>query len=123
ELAIDSQNNLHLVVGLMKGTHLDNNVTVPNTVTDYLYILAKYDNNLNYVSSMQLPVTTGGFPGQGTVGATKFAYDEGLNRYYLAGHREGAPLVPLSYDGSSVVNRSFLFAIDGTNGDLLWHRE
>lgn len=123
ELAIDSKNNLHFVVGLMKGTHLDNKVTVPNTVTDYLYFLAKYDSDLNYVSSMQLPVTTGGFPGQGTVGATKFAYDEKLNQYYVAGHREGAPLVPLTYDGSSVVNRSFLFAIDGTDGGLLWHRE
>ena len=123
ELAIDSKNNLHFVVGLMKGTHLDNNVTVPNTVTDYLYFLVKYDSDLKYVSSMQLPVTTGGFPGSGGVGAVKFAYDESLNRYYLVGHREGAPLFPLAYDGSAVVNRSFLFAIDGTDGGLLWHRE
>lgn len=123
ELAIDSKNNLHFVVGLMKGTHLDNNVTVPNTVTDYLYFLAKYDSDLKYVSSMQLPVTTGGFPGSGGVGAVKFAYDEKLDRYYIIGHRESAPMVPLSYDGSSVVNRSFLFAIDGTDGGLLWHRE
>jgi len=123
ELAIDSQNNLHFVVGLMKGTHLDNNVTVPNTVTDYLYFLAKYDSNLNYVSSMQLPVTNGGFPGQGTVGSVKFAYDENLNQYYISGYRHVGGLVPLSYDGSAVENLSFLFAIDGTDGGLLWHRE
>jgi len=123
ELAIDSQNNLHFIVGLMKGTHLDNKVTVPNTVTDYLYFLAKYDSDLNYVSSMQLPVTNGGFPGQGTVGAVKFAYDENLNQYYISGYRHVGGLVPLSYDGSAVENLSFLFAIDGTDGGLLWHRE
>src|SRR5690606_14684069 len=97
ELAIESKNNLHFVVGLMKGTHLDNNVTVPNTVTDYLYFLAKYDSNLNYVSSMQLPVTNGGFPGQGPVGTVKFAYDENLNQYYISGYRHVGGLVPLSY--------------------------
>src|SRR5690606_5264840 len=123
ELAIDSQNNLHFIVGLMKGTHLDNKVTVPNTVTDYLYFLAKYDSDLNYVSSMQLPVTIGGFPGSGGVGVTKFAYDENLNQYYIGGHMHNGGNVPLSYDGSAVVNLSFLFAIDGTDGGLLWHRE
>ena len=123
ELAIDSKNNLHFIVGLMKGTHLDNKVTVPNTVTDYLYFLAKYDSDLNYVSSMQLPVTIGGFPGQGTVGAVKFAYDESLNQYYITGYRHLGGLLPLSYDGSAVENLSFLFAIDGTDGGLLWHRE
>src|SRR5690606_19287311 len=123
ELAIDSKNNLHFIVGLMKGTHLDNNVTVPNTVTDYLYFLAKYDSDLNYVSSMQLPVTIGGFPGSGGVGVTKFAYDENLNQYYIGGHMHNGGNVPLSYDGSAVVNLSFIFAIDGTDGGLLWHRE
>src|SRR5690606_31762685 len=123
ELAIDSQNNLHFIVGLMKGTHLDNKVTVPNTVTDYLYFLAKYDSDLNYVSSMQLPVTIGGFPGSGGVGVTKFAYDENLNQYYIGGHMHNGGNVPLSYDGSAVENLSFLFAIDGTDGGLLWHRE
>src|SRR5690606_1981971 len=95
----------------------------PNTVTDYLYFLAKYDSDLNYVSSMQLPVTIGGFPGSGGVGVTKFAYDENLNQYYIGGHMHNGGNVPLSYDGSAVVNLSFIFAIDGTDGGLLWHRE
>jgi len=118
DLAIDSKDNLHFIIGLRKGNgYLDNNVNVPNTTAAFQYYLAKYDKDLDYVSSMLLPIPDGtGF----AKGSTYFAYDENLNRYYVAGYRKNAPL---TYDGSSVVNLSFLFAIDGTNGSLLWHRE
>src|SRR5690606_14416127 len=62
-------------------------------------------------------------PGQGPVGTVKFAYDENLNQYYISGYRHVGGLVPLSYDGSAVENLSFLFAINGSDGSLLWHRE
>jgi len=118
DLAIDSKDNLHFIIGLRKGNgYLDNNINVPNTTAAFQYYLAKYDKDLDYVSSMLLPIPDGtGF----AKGSTYFAYDENLNRYYVTGHRKNAPL---TYDGSSVVNLSFLFAIDGTNGGLLWHRE
>ena len=121
DLAIDSKDNLHFIIGLRKGNgYLDNNVNVPNTTAAFQYYLVKYDSDLDYVSSMLLPIPDGtGF----AKGSTYFAYDENLNRYYLAGHRLGAPIIPLTYDGSSVVNRSFIFTIDGTDGGLLWHRE
>ena len=122
DLAIDSSNNLHFIIGLGEGTHLDSNVTVPNTVVGYHYYLAKYDSDLDYISDMQLPVANGtGFPGYGTSGVSKFAYDEALNRYYIAGERN--PSVSLTYDGSTIVNKSFLLAINSSNGHEIWRRE
>jgi len=120
DLAIDSNDNLHFIIGLRKGTgYLDNNVTVPNTVAAFQYHLAKYDSSLNYVSSMVLPIPDGtGF----TIGYTRFTYDQNLDRYYIGGYRKGA-WIPLTYDGNSIVNLGFLLAINGSDGSLLWHRE
>src|SRR5690554_1703433 len=119
DLAINND-TLHFVVGLQKGTHLNNNVTVPNTVSAYQYYLAKYDTDLNYVSSMSLPIPDGtGF----SMGDTRFIYDESNNTYYIAGERIGAPIVPLTYDGQVIVNRSFIIAIDGNDGSKKWIRE
>src|SRR5690606_26839851 len=104
DLAI-SNDTLHFTVGLHYGLHLDDNVTVsskyhydplnPSSGQGMQYHLAKYDTNLNYVSSMVLPITDNTGFQQAT---TRFAYDEILNHYYLAGYREGAPLPPLTYD-------------------------
>src|SRR5690554_2101631 len=55
DLAI-SNDTIHFIVGLQNGTHLDNNVTVPNTVTAYQYYLAKYDTDFNHISNMLLPI-------------------------------------------------------------------
>lgn len=127
DLAI-SNDTLHFIVGLHYGLHLDDNVTVPSTYhydplnpssgQGMQYHLAKYDTNLNYISSMVLPVADhSGFQHE----TTRFVYDENQNRYYLGGYR--IPSVPLTYDSNSVVNASFLFAIDGSDGSLTWHRE
>lgn len=121
DLAI-SNDTLHFVVGLQKGTHLDNNVTVPNTVSAHQYYLAKYDTDLNYVSSMPLPIPDGtGF----SMRDTRFIYDDddNINTYYIAGERIGSPLVPLTYDGQTIVNRSYIIAIDGNDGSKKWIRE
>ena len=118
DLAI-SNDTLHFIVGLQQGTHLDNQVTVPSTVTTQ-YHLAKYDTDLNYVSSMVLPVADGtAFP----AGTSRFAYDESNNTYYITGERRGAPLMPLTYDGQAIVNRSFIIAFDGNDGSKKWIRE
>src|SRR5690606_21498593 len=47
DLEIDSGNNIHFIVGLQGGVHLDNNVTVPSTIVTYQYHLAKYDTPAN----------------------------------------------------------------------------
>ncbi|WLD24269.1 T9SS type A sorting domain-containing protein [Flavobacterium dauae] len=118
DLAI-SNDTLHFIVGLQGGTHLDNQVTVPSTVTTQ-YHLAKYDTDLNYVSSMVLPVADGtAFP----AGTSRFVYDESNNTYYIAGKRRGSPLMPLTYDGQAIVNQSFIIAIDGSDGSKKWIRE
>ena len=119
DLAI-SNDTLHFVVGLQNGTHLDNNVTVPNTVTAYQYYLAKYDTDFNHISNMLLPIPDGsGF----SMRDVRFVYDESNNTYYIAGERIGSPLVPLTYDGQTIVNRSYIIAIDGNDGSKKWIRE
>lgn len=118
DLAI-SNDTLHFIVGLQQGTHLDNQVTVPSTVTTQ-YHLAKYDTDLNYVSSMVLPVADGtAFP----TGTSRFVYDESNNTYYITGERRGSPLMSLTYDGQSIVNRSFIIAFKGNDGSKKWIRE
>ena len=130
DLAIDSQDRLHFIVGLKKGTHLDGNVTVPAQYAsdpsmgiqgDYQYYLGIYDNNLDYVNSMLLPID-----GRLSIPTIRFAYDENLNRYYLAGMRTeaiSAPPIPLTYDGDAFEERSFILAFSGTDGGEVWRRE
>jgi len=132
DLVIDSQNKLHFIVGLLRGTHLDSQVTVPvqyvydpSTWTyHFQYLLVQYDTNLDYVNSMILPIEpTSIFP----IGKTRFAYDEVLNQYYIAGEKEIA--FNLIYDGDAIVNKSFILAFNGINsttgvdGNEVWRRE
>src|SRR5690606_30422109 len=119
DLAI-SNDTIHFIVGLQNGTHLDNHVTVPSTVSAHQYYLAKYDTDLNYVSSMPLPIPDGtGF----SMRDTRFIYDDNINTYYIAGERIGSPLVPLTYNGQAIVNRSYIIAFKGNDGSKKWIRE
>src|SRR5690606_3598449 len=136
DLVIDSQNKLHFIVGLLNGTHLDNQVTVPSQyvyepstgIRHFQYLLVQYDTNLDYVNSMVLPIEPTSIFEFGT---TRFAYDETLNQYYIAGMRsiENSPPVPLTYNGAPFVERSYILAFYGVNsttgvdGDEVWRRE
>ncbi len=127
-ILIDSNNNLHIIVGLLKGTHLDGNVIVPpqyeyDPVTGYniQFHLVKWDSSLNYISSMVLPVT-GAFINH----SFNFAYDQLHNRYYIAGSRSmnaTSQVLDLAYANKPFINRSYLLAINGANGNELWRRE
>ena len=132
DLVMDSQNKLHFIVGLLNGTHLDNQVTVPSQYVydpstwtyNFQYRLVQYDTNLDYVNSMVLPIEpTSIFP----IEKIRFAYDEVLNRYYIAGEKEIA--FALIYDGDAIVNKSFILGFNGINsttgidGDEVWRRE
>src|SRR5690606_38875594 len=126
DLVIDSQNKLHFIVGLLSGTHLDSQVTVPSQYVydpstwtfNFQYRLVQYDTDLDYVNSMVLPIDpTSIFP----IGKNRFAFDETLNRYYIAGERElGFDLI---YDGDAIVNKAFILAFNGSNGNEVWRRE
>ncbi|MFA5670701.1 MAG: T9SS type A sorting domain-containing protein [Balneolaceae bacterium] len=120
DIFIDSNDIIHFVAGFRSGTHLDNNVTVPNTIAGYQYFLTKYDTDLNYISSMLLPVADM----TGFQNSMRFIYDENLNRYYIAGSREdGSNLSPLTYNNKPVINRSYILAFDGSDGSEVWRRE
>ena len=127
DLAI-SNDTLHSVVGLLSGTHLDNQVTVPSQYVydpatahhNYQYHLVKYDTDFNYINSMVLPITLdngNGIPNS----TTRFAYDRNNNTYYLAGEKNDALL--MEYGGDYIVNRAYIIAIDGNDGSKKWIRE
>ena len=127
DLAI-SNDSLHFVVTLLSGTHLDNQVTVPSqyaydpaTMTyNSQYHLVKYDTDLNFISNIVLPVADGtGIPTR----TSRFTYDENTNTYYIIGEKRGAPLFPLTYDGQTIINRSFIIAVNGNDGSKKWIRE
>lgn len=126
DLAI-SNDTLHFIVGLLNGTHLDNQVTVPaqylsdpaTATYNYQYHLAKYNTDLDYVSSMVLPITLDN--GSGIPTPVRFAYDENKHTYYMAGERGDAIL--MAYNGDYIVNRSYIIAINDNNGSKKWIRE
>ena len=124
DLAIGAD-KLHFIVGFDTGTHLDGNITVVNNSNNFKYYLAQYDLDLNYVNSFALPIADGtGF--ECYFGQTHFAYDETLNRYYVAGMRSAGindVLLPLTYDGDAFEERSFVLAFSGTDGSEVWRRE
>jgi len=121
---------LHFIAGLQYGTHLDGNVTVPaqyasdvaNQTLTRQYHLVKYDTDLNYIDSMVLPLSpdSGWHPQLGI----RFAYDENLNRYYMAAVRNaGSGLQPFIYENKPMLNYTFIMAFDGSDGSEVWRRE
>ncbi len=132
DILIDSNDNVHFIVGLLNGSHLDNNVVVPvqykydpTTVTGYIfkYYLAKYDTNGNYVSSIELPTAEGSMFAEPSF---TFRYDEPRNRYLIGGFRSRVNAnedIPLTYDGTAFTENAYILAINATNGNELWRRE
>ncbi|MBA5793483.1 T9SS type A sorting domain-containing protein [Flavobacterium sp. xlx-214] len=126
DLVMDSQNKLHFIVGLLNGTHLDNQVTVPSQYVydpstwtyHFQYLLVQYNTNLNYVNSMVLPISDTSVIENGK---TRFAYDKTLNRYYLAGEVQNSGQIV--YNSKATVNKSFILALNGSNGNEVWRRE
>lgn len=123
-LMIDSDDNLHFMGGFGKGNYLDNNITIPqnyfyNAYTgkgNMQYRMIKCDSNLDYIDDMILPVkdSTGFSSSQDMF----FAYDESLNRYYIAGTRSWGSATtspPIVYENKPIVNLTYLLAINGLN--------
>src|SRR5690554_2231914 len=124
DLAIDSQGKIHFIVGLLQGTHLEGQVTVPSSFNDLnnpQYYLAVYNPDLTYHSSMLLDMSGNFF-----YPSVRFTYDESKNQYYIAGMTSlgvTGSTYPLSFDGDPTENRSFILAIDDSDGSENWRRE
>jgi len=124
DLAIDSQGKIHFIVGLLQGTHLDGNVTVPsgfNDLNNPQFYLAVYNSDLTYHSSILLDMS-----GHFFYSRIRFAYDENANQYYIAGMTSlgvTGMTYPLFFDGNPTENRSFILAFDDSDGSEKWRRE
>lgn len=126
---MDSAKNIHAVLGLAAGTHLDGLITVPSTFTNtFQYYLVKFNNNNGNMTPAPNPVL---LPISGTLasavggGKINMLYDETLNRYYIAGSRSssfGSPF-PFSYNNIPVSNDGFMLAINAANGNEIWRKE
>ena len=123
DILIDSNDTIHFIVGFKGGTHLNNTVTVPNTVSVYQYYLVRYSSSGQLLNSTLLPVAdgTGFVPPSFT-----FKLDEANNRYYIAGFRSYSNVnedIPLTYGGSAIINNAYILAIDAGTGSEIWRRE
>lgn len=124
DLAIDSQGRIHFIVGLLQGTHLDGNVTVPSSFNDLnspQYYLAVYNSDLTYHNSILLDMSGNFFNP-----VVRFTYDENANQYYIAGMTSlgiTGVTYPFLFEGNPIVNRSFILAFDDSDGSENWRRE
>ncbi len=132
DILVDSNDNIHFIVGFLHGTHLNNTVTVPTqykydntTAWGYImkYYLVRYTAAGQLINSMALPIGDGSMLAEPSF---TFKYDEPNNRYYIAGFRSYVNSnedIPLTYGGSAVINNAYILAINATNGSELWRRE
>lgn len=130
---MDSSKNIHLIIGLLAGTHLDGAVTVPSTFNtstpnSYQYYLVKYnyDNgNMTMAPNPVLLPIIGSLETGRQGGKIQMNYDVTLNRYYIAGSTSLTfqDYVPFSYSGTPLSNDGYVVAINGTNGNEVWRRE
>lgn len=141
DVITDSNDNIHFIVGLLYGTHLNNTVTVPsqyNIISNpstgtrthrFKYYLVRYNSSGQLLGSMELPLDYGAILAQPS---TTFKFDEARNRYYMAGFRWEVypndyityPLnYQLSYQGTAFTKISYILAINAGNGNEIWRRE
>lgn len=108
DILIDSNDNIHFIVGLLYGTHLNNTVTVPSqyNASDKLkHYLVQFNSNGQLLSSIPLPFDYGSRLVELNV---SFKLDEANNRYYIAGFRLDASSIgyfPLSYGWYSIYQK------------------
>ncbi|MDR4892698.1 MULTISPECIES: T9SS type A sorting domain-containing protein [unclassified Chryseobacterium] len=127
---MDSAKNIHAVMGFRAGTHLNGLITVPSTFTStYQYYAVKFNydgGNMTPVAPLLLPITGNAINIVGREGKVNVVYDEGLNRYYIAGKRMDpgfSNLVDLSYNNVPFTKAAYVFAFDGTTGAEVWRKE
>ena len=126
DILIDNNNNIHFIVGLLYGTHLNNTVTVPsqyNEASKLKHYLVQFSSNGQLLSSMALPIDYGS---QLVDPYISFKFNEANNRYYIAGFRldaNSSSHFPLSYQVTAFTKNAFILAVDAGNGNEIWRRE
>lgn len=115
EMVVEPNGTIHWLVSIGPGTHVDGNVTVPNTVAREWKVI-RYDTNGVYQGHTDVDYT-GGFDPRNF----NFAYDPLLNRYYFSNNDGGAP--GLVYRGNTVANNAFIVAIDAATGNDVWLKD
>ena len=125
---MDSNKNIHAIIGFRAGSHLGGIINVPTSfTTEFQYYLVKFNYNLGNMTPQAnpilLPLT--GSVRTGLQGKVQMNFDENLNRYYIAGSTSFTfqDYVPLSYGGTPLSDDGYVLAIDGTNGNEVWRRE
>ncbi len=128
---MDSDGNIHAILGFSAGTHLGGLLTVPPTYTTTMqYFLVKFTKIGDQMTPNQNPILlsldgrlTSGLTG----GKVQFLYDESLQRYYLAGSTSNDPseFSPLSFNGIPVSNDGYIISFSINNGIVTenWRRE
>ena len=121
QVQVDSNGIIHVLVGFLKGTHLDGMAIVPDDYTDkYKFFIAKFNSAGTVLSAMEIPLG-----GSFLEHHSDFRYDENLQRYYLAGFRFTASsnvMVNFSYNNTAFQYQAFVLALNNT-GTELWRKE
>ncbi len=126
---MDSNHNIHAILGFQEGTHLDGLITVPPNYADvFKYYLVKFEYQNGTMVPQQNPIAlpiTGNITNGWSAGEVMLAYNESLNIYYLTGTRMTHSLyyIPLTYGTTTFQNDGYLLAFSGTDGQLLWSKE
>jgi hypothetical protein len=113
QVQVDSNGTSHWLGSIGPGTHVDGNVTVPNTV-DREWKVIRYDTNGVYQGHTDINYT-GDFNDYNF----NFAYDPLLNRYYFSNIKNGSSS-DLIYRGNILAGNAFIVAIDGVTGNDVW---
>ncbi|KOS06087.1 hypothetical protein AM493_08580 [Flavobacterium akiainvivens] len=120
-IIVDTDGNLRVLVGLYRGTHLDGQVTVPDSFTNTTqFYIVKLSPEGEYLDVTELPM-------QGVLEMSQFCfnYDENLNRYYIAGFRTYPgynTLMPTTYGGVDFTKSVFILALE-EDGTEIWRVE
>lgn len=121
QVVVEPDGTLHTLIGFLAGTHLNGQITVPETYgSSYKYYIIKFNAQGAVLTTLPLS-----FEGVLLEHHTEFRYDANLDRYYVAGFRNqygGGQLTALSFNGVPFEKAMYILAID-SQGNQLWRKE
>ena len=127
---MDSNHNIHAILGFQEGTHLDGLITVPPNYADvFKYYLVKFEYQNGTMIPQQNPIAlpmTGNITNGWRSGVVNLLYNEALGMYYLTGMRRvgrTTDYLPFSFGSTTFGNDAYIIAFNGTTGQLAWSKE